>query len=43
MAKTKGSGWVDCKYPNPKIHKIESKTTYVEGLDGWVIGYGAYK
>ena len=43
MVKTKGSGWVDYKFPNPKTNKIEEKTTYVEGLDGWVIGAGAYK
>jgi signal transduction histidine kinase len=41
--KAKGSGWVDYKFPNPKTNKIEQKTTYVEGLDGWVIGCGVYK
>jgi signal transduction histidine kinase len=43
MVKSKGSGWVDYKFPNPKTNKIEAKTTYVEGMDGWVIGCGVYK
>ena len=41
--KAKGSGWVEYKFPNPKTNKIEQKTTYVEGLDGWVLGCGIYK
>ena len=36
-------GWVDYKFPNPKTSKIEQKTTYVEGLDGWILGCGVYK
>ena len=43
VAKTKGSGWVDYKYPNPKSGKIEDKTSYVENLDGWMVGCGIYK
>ena len=43
LAKTKGSGWVDYKYPNPKSGKIEAKTSYVEFLDGWMVGCGIYK
>jgi signal transduction histidine kinase len=42
-ARTKGSGWVDYKYPHPTTGKIEAKTSYVESLDGWVVGCGAYK
>ena len=41
--KTKGNGWVEYKKPNPKTNKLEQKASYVEGLDGWVIGCGAYK
>jgi signal transduction histidine kinase len=41
--KAKGAGWVDYKFPNPKTNKVEEKTTYVEGLDGWIIGCGVYK
>jgi signal transduction histidine kinase len=43
LAKTKGSGWVDYKYPNPKTGKIDDKSSYVEHLDGLVIGCGIYK
>lgn len=42
-ARTKGSGWVDYKYPNPKSGKVEAKTSYVEFLDGWAVGCGIYK
>jgi signal transduction histidine kinase len=42
-AKTKGSGWVDYKYPNPKTNQVQDKTSYVEFLDGMVIGCGIYK
>jgi signal transduction histidine kinase len=43
LCSTKGSGWVDYKYPNPKSGKVEAKTSYVENLDGWVVGCGIYK
>ncbi|HEY3400718.1 MAG TPA: cache domain-containing protein [Geothrix sp.] len=43
LAKTKGSGWVDYKYPQPTTGKVEAKTSYVENLDGWVVGCGIYK
>lgn len=43
MAKSKGSGWVDYKYPNPKSGRVEDKTSYVEYLDGWMVGCGVYK
>jgi len=43
LVKTKGGGWVDYKFPNPKTNKIEAKTSYVEGMDGWVLGCGIYK
>ena len=42
-AKTRGSGWVDYKYPNPLSGKVEQKTSYVELVDGMVIGSGVYK
>lgn len=42
-AKTKGSGWVDYKYPNPLNNKVEQKTSYVEWVDGLVVGAGVYK
>ena len=43
VAKTKGSGWVDDEYPNPKTGKVEAKTSYVEDFDGVVVGCCIYK
>jgi signal transduction histidine kinase len=39
----KGGGWVDYKYTNPKSGKIEAKTSFVESVDGMVVGCGIYK
>lgn len=43
VAKTKGSGWVDYKYKNPKTNKVESKTTYVMKEGDVVLCCGIYK
>ena len=43
MAKTKGAGWVDYKYMNPKTHKVEQKTTYVKKVGEIIVACGAYK
>ena len=43
LAKTKGSGWVDYKYQNPKTNQVEQKTAYVKKMEDLVIGCGAYK
>lgn len=43
VAKSKGSGWVDYKYPNPQNNKIEQKTSYVELVDDLIVGAGVYK
>jgi len=42
-AKTKGSGWVDYKYPNPQTNAVEDKTSYVERCGDMVVGAGIYK
>lgn len=42
-AKSKGSGWVDYKYPNPKTGKIDQKSSFVEIFEDIVIGCGTYK
>ena len=42
-AQTKGGGWVDYKYTNPKTRKLEIKTSYVELVEGMVVGCGVYK
>ena len=43
IAKTKGKGWVDYKWPNPVSKAIEPKSTYVEKTDDLVVGCGIYK
>jgi len=43
IAKTKGSGWVDYEYQNPKTKKLEPKTTYFEKVDDIIICAGVYK
>jgi len=42
-AKTKGSGWVDYRWPNPVDKKIEQKSSYVERAGDYVVGAGFYK
>ncbi|HEX9009329.1 MAG TPA: cache domain-containing protein [Holophagaceae bacterium] len=39
----KGGNWVDYKYTNPKNGKVEAKTSFVEAVDGMVVGCGIYK
>ncbi len=43
LATSKGSGWVDYRWPNPISHKIESKSSFVEKVGDYVIGAGFYK
>lgn len=43
IAATKGSGWVDYKWPNPVSKVIEQKSTYVEKAGDLVIICGIYK
>ena len=43
LAKTKGKGWHDYKYVNPKDGKKEPKTSYIEVCDGAIFGAGIYK
>lgn len=42
IAKTKGSGWVEFKWPNPITKTVESKSGYVERVDEFLIGSGIY-
>jgi cytochrome c len=42
-AKTKGKGTVDYKWENPKTKIVEQKSSYVEKVDGVVLGCGYYK
>ncbi len=43
IAKTKGMGWQDYKFPHPVSKKIEQKTAFVEKVDDVIVGCGAYK
>ena len=43
IAKGKGHGWVDYKWPNPLNNKIEDKTSYIERMGNYFVGVGIYK
>lgn len=43
LAKNKGKGWVDFKWPNPVTKNLEQKSGYIEAMDGMFIGSGIYK
>jgi cytochrome c len=43
IAKTKGKGWQDYKFPNPVSKQIEQKSAYLEKADDLIIGCGVYK
>ncbi len=40
---SKGSGWVDYRWPDPVDRKIEQKSSYVQKEGNYVIGAGFYK
>ncbi|MBC7860794.1 MAG: cache domain-containing protein [Burkholderiaceae bacterium] len=43
VAKSKGRGWVDYKWPNPVSTILDAKTTYVEKVGNNVLACGVYK
>ena len=43
VAKEKGSGWVDFKWPNPVTKAVEAKSGYVERTGDLLVGSGIYK
>lgn len=44
VAKTKGKGWVDYKWPNPVTKALDDKTSYVERVDdNSFVACGVYK
>ncbi|HCY64731.1 MAG TPA: methyl-accepting chemotaxis protein [Oxalobacteraceae bacterium] len=43
MAKSRGSGWVDYKWPHPLTKEIQSKSVYLEIVDDLVISCGFYR
>lgn len=43
IAKSKGKGWQDYKFTNPLTKKVEKKTAYLQRVDDFIVGCGAYK
>ena len=43
LAKSKGKGWVDFKWPNPVTKAVEAKSGYIEKVDDMMVGSGIYK
>jgi len=44
IAQSKGRGWTDYRWTNPKTNQVEAKSTYVERLgDNYAVGVGIYK
>jgi signal transduction histidine kinase len=43
VAKKKGKGWIEYKWPNPITKEVETKSAYVELIDNMVVGSGIYK
>lgn len=42
-AKNAGRGWVDYRWTNPVTTVVESKSTYIEKIDDYIVGCGIYK
>lgn len=43
LANSKGSGWVDYRWPDPVTKKVESKSSFIEKVGEYVVGVGIYK
>lgn len=43
VAKSKGKGWIDYKWPNPVTQTVEAKSSYVERVEDMLVGSGIYK
>jgi cytochrome c len=43
IARTKGSGWEEYQFENPASGKVEQKVAYVEKVDDYFVGCGAFK
>jgi cytochrome c len=43
LAKSKGKGWQNYKWSNPVSKQIEDKVAYIEKVDDFIVGSGAYK
>jgi len=40
VAREKGSGWVNYKWPHPITNKIEDKTSHIEKMGDYFVGVG---
>jgi len=43
VATTRGMGWVDYRWPNPRTGQVEPKSTYVERSGEYTIACGIYR
>lgn len=43
IAKNKGAGWVDYKWPSPATNSILHKSAYIEKVGDMIVGCGIYK
>jgi methyl-accepting chemotaxis protein len=43
VALSRGRGWVDYKFMNPKTKQVEPKSSYVERAGGYVVACGIYR
>ncbi|NEX62971.1 cache domain-containing protein [Noviherbaspirillum galbum] len=43
LAKSKGNGWINYKFLNPATKTIMPKSSYVERMDGYIVGAGVYR
>jgi methyl-accepting chemotaxis protein len=43
VAESRGAGWVDYRWENPRSGQIEPKSTYVEACGDYVVGCGIYR
>jgi methyl-accepting chemotaxis protein len=43
MARSRGKGWQEYKFSNPRTKKIEDKIVYIEKYQDIIVGSGAYK
>lgn len=42
VARSRGNGWVDYRWNNPKVGRVQRKSTFVERAGDYVIGCGVY-
>ena len=38
-----GHGWINYQFVNPVSKKIQPKTSYIERIDGYIVGVGYFK